>query len=560
MSRGDRPGLLPILRHLLAYPLPRGVGWSQIFGGLLLASFGIQVTTGALLALYYSPSASDAWESVRYIEEEVRSGSLIRGVHHFGSSSFVILLGLHIIRTFVWGAYKAQRRATWVVGCMLLGCVLGFGFTGYLLPWDLRAFFGTRVGVGIAGSAPLIGAPLAKLLAGGPSVGALTLPRFYALHAVILPLATTALIALHLVLLRIHGVTPHWTHGYKSDGRTFHPHQTAKDMAGGLLLLLVLLVLAKYAGAPLGERADPQNTSYVPRPEWYFLGAQQLLRIFSGTFEILGSFVLPALAAGVLFLLPWIDRNPERDPKKRPIAMGAGAASVLAIVGLTFWGNNEMRAEERAMEERVAALEAKTPEPEQDATPPAILDESALVAKGAELYTRLGCGACHGETHLEADTPRLNFVGSALRRDWVREYLAAPHPMRYGPDGEHILIRMPDFLLDEGELNALVAHLASRTDTELFSDAQFQGTPPPDEVAEGLALFDKLDCMGCHQVEGLGDALGPDLDGVAHRLRPGYMFKLVLDPEGVLPGTAMTDFYLEEGEARAITSYLRTME
>ena len=291
------PGLLPLARRLLAYPLPKGVSWTHVFGGLLLASFLIQVVTGALLALVYSPSAGDAWESVRYIENEVRGGSLIRGVHHFGSSSFVVLLVLHVARTFVWGAYKAPRAATWIVGCLLLACVLAFGFTGYLLPWDLKAFFGTRVGVGIAGSAPLLGHYLKTLLAGGPSVGELTLPRFYAAHAVILPLVTSALIVLHIVLLRLHGVTPHWRHGYIASGRAFHPHQTAKDMAAALLLILGLLALAHFVGAPLAEKADPLNTTYVPRPEWYFLGAQQLLRIFQGRAEVLGSFVLPSLGA-----------------------------------------------------------------------------------------------------------------------------------------------------------------------------------------------------------------------------------------------------------------------
>ena len=118
-----------------------------------------------LLALYYSPSASQAWESVRYIESEVQAGSIVRGVHHFTSSAFVILLGVHVTRVFLWGAYKKRRRWTWVTGCMLLFCVLGFGFTGYLLPWDLKACFGTSVGVELAGSAPLVGDAVKRLLA-----------------------------------------------------------------------------------------------------------------------------------------------------------------------------------------------------------------------------------------------------------------------------------------------------------------------------------------------------------------------------------------------------------
>ncbi|MEM7306658.1 MAG: cytochrome b N-terminal domain-containing protein [Planctomycetota bacterium] len=560
MSGG--PGLAHHIRRALAYPLPRGVGYAQIFGGLLLASFAIQVVTGALLALYYSPSATDAWESVRYIEEEVASGSLIRGVHHFGSSSFVVLLVLHVLRTFIWGAYKGTRKATWVVGCVLFGCVLAFGFTGYLLPWDLKAFFGTRVGVGIAGSAPVVGRPLASLLAGGPAVGELTLPRFYALHAVILPLVTAGLIALHVVLLRVHGVTPHWKHGYLASGRTFHPHQTAKDAAAGLLLVLVLLGLAHWVGAPLEDKADPQNTSYVPRPEWYFLGAQQLLRIFQGDFEILGSFVLPAIGAAIFFLLPWLDRNPERNPRRRPVAMSAGAAALVGVAGLTLWGNAELKAEEVAMAGRVEAREAQSAaaepaaEPEEEEEAP---DEAELVRRGEILYRDLACGACHGETHLVEDTPSLAFEGDVVHRDWLREYLAKPTPIRFGPGGRPPATRMPDFLLAEDELDALVAYLVGRTEGERFAAPELDPATAEAELEQGRVLFDELDCLGCHVLGDEGEDFGPRLDGVARRLKAGYMYRLVIDPEGVIPGTPMTDYYLEDEEARAILRYLLTL-
>ncbi|MFQ5748722.1 MAG: cytochrome bc complex cytochrome b subunit [Planctomycetota bacterium] len=179
-------------------------------GGLLLALFSVQVFTGLLLALYYSPSASEAWESIQFIEERVRAGSIIRGMHHFAAWAFVVLLVVHMGRTFLWAAYKGPRRWTWVVGCLLFFCILGFGFTGYLLPWDMKAYFGTRVGVEIAGSAPVLGPMVRKFMAGGASVGPLTLPRFYAAHVILLPLVTLFLIGIHLMLIRLHGMTPFW--------------------------------------------------------------------------------------------------------------------------------------------------------------------------------------------------------------------------------------------------------------------------------------------------------------------------------------------------------------
>jgi ubiquinol-cytochrome c reductase cytochrome b subunit len=565
-QREREAGLLKLLRGLLAYPLPKGVGWSQAFGGLLLASFAVQVVTGALLALYYSPSASDAWESVAYIEREVRAGSLIRGVHHFGSSSFVILLVCHVVRTFLWGAYKGKRRWTWVVGCALFACVLGFGFTGYLLPWDLKAYFGTRVGVGIAGSAPVVGSYLERLMAGGASVGELTLPRFYAAHAVILPLVTVGLVALHLLLLRVHGVTPHWKHGYAGSGRLFYPHQTAKDTALALLLVLVLLGLSSAFGAPLGERADPQNTSYVPRPEWYFLGAQQLLRLFQGSFESVGSFFLPALGAGAFVLLPWLDRNRERDPARRRVALSLGGAVLVSIIGLTVWGHFALDAEERALAERIAASAPITPgtpvttgAPDD---PEAAPDEAALAERGARLYRDLACDACHGADARLDGVPSLAFEGSVARREWLRAYLAHPTPIRYDWTGGPLLVRMPDFALkgdEPDELGALVAHLATRTDAR-FAFAALEQPATDAEIETGRRLFDDYDCRDCHVLGGEGDPLGPDLDRVGARLLPGYAMALLLDPEGVVPGTAMTDFALTEDEARAIARYLETLK
>lgn len=554
----ETSGLVPLVRRFLAYPLPRGVSWPQALGGLLCASFAIQVVTGILLALVYSPSASDAWESVRYIEEELRAGSLIRGVHHFGSSSFVVLLLLHVARTFVFGAYKHPRQATWLVGCMLFACVLGFGFTGYLLPWDLKAFFGTRVGVGIAGSAPLVGPYLKELLAGGPAVGELTLPRFYAVHAVVLPLLTSALIALHLVLLRVHGVTPHWRHGYLPSGRAFHPHQTAKDAAAALVLVLLLLALAYFYGAPLGERADPENTTYVPRPEWYFLGAQQLLRIFQGRWEILGSFVLPNALVLLMVLLPWLDRGAARAPGARKPILAAGLCVAVTGLGLTLWGERELRAEERAMQARIAARAAEdgARAAEPRAPPP---DAAELAARGATLYRALACGACHGELHRVPDAPDLSFSGSVVEPDWLRAYLAKPTPIRRAFDGGPLATRMPDFALSEAELDALVAHLSAKSDAARFPETAFSAPPPAGALERGAALFEELECRGCHVLAGDGDPVGPDLDRAGARLRPGYLRALLLDPEGVVPGTSMTDFGLEEEEAEALVHYLRTL-
>ena len=167
--------MVAVAAHFLSEPLPKGVSWPHTFGSVLLALIAVQVVTGLLLSFYYSPNSDAAHESVRYIEEQVVFGSLIRGVHHFAASAMVIMIFFHMARTFFYGAYKKPRQWTWVFGVTLLLIVLGFAFTGYLLPWDMKAYFATKVGINIGGLTPVIGAYLVKVLQGGREMSTITL-------------------------------------------------------------------------------------------------------------------------------------------------------------------------------------------------------------------------------------------------------------------------------------------------------------------------------------------------------------------------------------------------
>ena len=177
--------------------MPEGVGWTHVFGSTLLFLIVVQLVTGILLALTYSPSPTAAYESVQYIDNHVVFGRFIRGLHHWSASAFVVVLVAHLLRTFLYGAYKAPRRSTWIQGVGLFLVVLGFAFTGYLLPWDMKAYFATRVGIQVGASAPGLGPIIATLLRGGSELGELTLTRFYALHVMVLPLALLGLVGLH---------------------------------------------------------------------------------------------------------------------------------------------------------------------------------------------------------------------------------------------------------------------------------------------------------------------------------------------------------------------------
>ena len=204
----ERLDLTGIRHSLLDRPVARGLTWWHTLGSATLAVFMVQVVTGVVLAMYYSPSPDHAHESIRYIERVVTSGTVVRGIHHWGSSAMVVLTVAHMLRVFTMGAYKYPREVNWLLGVALLFVVLGFGFTGYLLPYDQKAYWATQVGTNIAGTTPLIGAKLVTLLRGGSQQGAATLTRFYSLHVLLLPLLLVGVVALHLVLVVRQGVAP----------------------------------------------------------------------------------------------------------------------------------------------------------------------------------------------------------------------------------------------------------------------------------------------------------------------------------------------------------------
>ncbi|MEW6731531.1 MAG: cytochrome b N-terminal domain-containing protein, partial [Acidobacteriota bacterium] len=280
------------------------------------------------------PSADHAHASVAYIQKEVLFGDFIRGLHHYGASTMIILAVLHLAQTFIWGAYKQRRELLWLVGVLLLLLVLAFGFTGYLLPWDQKAYFGTKVGVSIMSGVPLIGDLLERIVLGGTTLSTLTLSRFFVVHVLILPLIIIGFIVMHLFLFR--RATPAGPFHSAPVSRTepFYPKQFFKDSVFILILFAIMAVLSYFLPAPLEPQADPADTSYIARPEWYFLPLYQLLKYFPGKLALIPTVILPGLIFTALFLLPFVDRSPRRNPIQRPIATALLSVVLLASVGL----------------------------------------------------------------------------------------------------------------------------------------------------------------------------------------------------------------------------------
>ena len=208
----ERSGLVGGIKYFLFRKVPRDTSWAQTLGSASLTAFIVQAVTGVILAFYYKPDPDKAYDSVVYITNDLTLGWLVRGMHRWGASVFIILMFLHMARVFLYGAYKYPRELNWIVGVLLLALGMGEGFTGYLLPWDQTAYWATVVGININGTAPFLGPFIAQFLQGGAAIGADTLSKFYSLHMLVLPGGIAALIGLHLYLVMRLGVTsPPWS-------------------------------------------------------------------------------------------------------------------------------------------------------------------------------------------------------------------------------------------------------------------------------------------------------------------------------------------------------------
>ncbi len=342
----ERMGLTPLVDKLLRRHVPTGLTWWYSLGAATLFVLLVLFVTGVLLAFNYAPTPQDAYDSVRYIENEVPFGWFIRGLHHWGASAMIALVVLHMASAFVLGAHRYPREATWLAGVVLLLVSFAFGFTGYLLPWDQKAYWATTVGTNMAGTVPVVGSALVSLARSVP-------PGAWA---------------------RMRGDYQARYAEAKAHGPRFWPEVIAEDLVLSLLVFLVLVGLTLFAGVPLEDRADPTDAAYIPRPEWYFLPLFQLLKLFPGSWEWVGVALVPAAIVLLLFLVPFLSRGAERRPLKRPLGTITLAVLGLGAAGLTAWA-------------------AAT-------TPPATVVErgavlTSLQLRGKQIIGQEGCASCH---------------------------------------------------------------------------------------------------------------------------------------------------------------------
>lgn len=481
-----RTGHRAIAHVLFDERLPKGTSWSFTLGSVLLVLLGVQLATGAVLTLYYVATPDHAWDSVEYIVTQVTFGRPVRNLHFYGASFIVVAAAAHMLRVFAYGAYKRPRELTWVSGVVTLLLVLGFALTGYLLPWDQRAYWATVVTLNIARMAPGLGEFLAGALRGGPELGALTLSRWYSLHVIFLPAVLLAMVTAHLYFMRRHAISGPLT-PQEGEGPVFFPQHAAKDATAAGVVFVGLFAMAVLGGHHSEPMANPDDASYVPRPEWYFLWLFQLLKYFPGDLEVVGAHVLPGLLIAALLLLPFIDTNPERRPWRRPMASSAAFLVVLAIGALTMLGLQGGPANEAPA---WGAVELG----------------GQLVAEGD------ACTRCHAAGALAAPVSALR-----IRRDegWVRAHVEDPEVIAPG------VRRAPPYLQAQ-QVRAVVAYLAQRR----------RGSRPPEHSTTAVSAEAILGayCLGCHSIDGEGATAAPDLSHAGSGRDAEWLAGWIADP------------------------------
>ncbi|HUQ86822.1 MAG TPA: cytochrome b N-terminal domain-containing protein [Vicinamibacterales bacterium] len=515
-----------LLRHLLYEELPSGTAWLFTSGSVVTLLISCQFVTGVGLTMYYVPSPRLAFDSVRFIMSDLPLGWMLRGLHYWGASFLVVATIVHMLRVFFLGSYKAPRELTWLSGLTMLLVILGFSLSGYLLPWDQKAYWATTVTINIARGTPLIGDAVANVLRGGADLGALTLGRWYSAHVFLLPVVLVVLIVSHIALMRKHGISGPIE---KQSGPLvlFYPWHVMKDTVMMAAVFASLITAAALFPAHLDEIANPTDASYIPRPEWYFLSLFQMLKYFPGPLEPVATMIIPGLAIGFLALLPFLDRADGRHPLRRPRRVFTAVIAVLGIgvIALTAIG----------MADRP---------PHKDRN-----DWGLLPIAGMQIATGDGntCVRCH-----ENGGPAAPLSITRLTKDneWLVSHMA--DPVAIAPGVRNAQDPAPAPVMSRFNAQAAVAYLKR----------VHAGDPVPahiDDTVKVAAQTYAETCVVCHRISGEGGILGPDLTFVGRRRPEAEIHSFIEDPEAMMgEPSAMPAFgkRLKPEQIDALAKYL----
>ncbi len=577
----DRWPWVPVWRAVVIEDVPGGTSYFYSLGSAVLFVFIVQAVTGVFQIFYYVPTVDHAYDSVNYLRTQIPLGWLIHGLHYWGAQAMVVLAALHLSQVFIWGAHKKPREFTWIMGVSNLLLVLAMSFTGAALPWDVKGFWATEVGTSIAGTVPLVGDFVKRLLRGAEDMGQLALDRMFATHVLVIPLLLALSVLIHLVAFRRKHAAGPWSEAKRKTIGPFWPDQLLKDVILSSVVLVVLLVLCVWTPAPTTGPADATDLSVQPKPEWNFLFLYQFIKAFKGPFEPIGTVVFPVAAVIFLFIVPFLSRREERDPLRRPVGMALFLAAWAAIIALTISGALSHPGQGPAAPAAAPAKGAAALKP----------GGQAGASEGASLFQSMGCVACHKVNGQGgAVGPDLsNEGGSGRDENWLADQIK--NPRSHNPQSI-----MPAFgtRLSSSQLKSLAGYLLSlkkgppagkpaeekpeAKTPSAGSAAQPAGYAPKEESApspqapakaaspqapsQGPSLFKSAGCVGCHKINGAGGSVGPDLSSEGGKRTADWLAQQIKDPKSHSPRSIMPAFAskLDAGQINALANYLFSLK
>jgi ubiquinol-cytochrome c reductase cytochrome b subunit len=547
----ERWPLSPFIRLALEEEMSGGAGYAYVFGSSALIVFLLQVVTGIWQLFYYLPTLSQGYNSLNYLRTEVPFGWLIHGIHYWGANAMVVVVLLHISQVFIWGAYKKPHELQWVTGVFLFLLTMVMSLTGGALPWDKRSYWLVEVAASSAGTVPIVGDMIKRMMQGGGVIGQLTLSRFFILHAAILSGALMAFVAVHLVALRKVGNAGPWGEKEREKKGPFWPDQVFKDGFAASLVILLLVALCVFAPPPFSGMADPLDASYIPKPEWNFLFFYEALKFFPGRLEVIATIGIPLGGTLILLMIPFVDRSPERHPLRRPVALAGWVVVVAAFVALTLAGAY-------SKPEGMEPVAATAPPP--TTAVPVVLSTGEKA--GSDLFKLQGCVACHriGSTGGNIG-PDLSGEGLKGRsRQWLSDHLRNPKaddPKTVMPAfaalSDQAASQLVDYLLSLKEKTTVAASAGSVTAAALGQApaAGILASREPGMAASiigsadhGAILFEKT-CSSCHGPQGKGKIVNPgSKDGMVPPLNPIDRDEFSPDPKTF---AGKIDRYIQHG-------------
>ncbi len=502
--------------------LAGGASFAHVFGTVLVFLLGIQALTGLALAAFYSPSATDAWASVAFIQDQAAWGWLVRGVHYHGGSALVVVAGLHLLQTAIAGAYKQPREVVWWLGVVLLVLLIAWSITGYWLRWDQAGYAAAQVEIGIAAGTPIAGGAIRAIALGGNEPGNLTLTRAYAMHVIALPAIVTLLTVAHIWLARRHGTTP--MRVVNTAVRRW-PAQTVRDvMAMAIVFVVLMSVVIVQHGADLAAPADPTQ-AYDARPLWPVRWLFEL-RILAGSFEQLAAMAAPAIVGGFLIALPLLDHGTERRPMRRKLWIGV-LAGLFALIGALTVASfardaNDGELAKRRAKSEVQAIRARTLAAENGVpvTGPLDVYKTPKLWNARTLFAAR-CANCHDAASKERKGPVIA-PGHGDRR-WLTKFLQAPSDDHYW--GRTKLAKtdaaMKPVELPAGDLADLVEMLYAESGADGIDAAKRE---------RGLKVFEGA-CTDCHSLQEGVSGSGPGLAGLGSR---DYYTSVISNPKSAI--------------------------